>query len=104
MLGHAQPGHDDGQPPPRQRRDGHAVLHRAELRRRRQDPHVVQLVQQELLGLAADGVVGREQGEAVRELAEGLDWGALCFCQLFVVFHAISFPFPGLTLYRYVGR
>lgn len=66
MLGHPEARHDDGQPPPGERRDGDAILDRAELRGGRQDAHVVQLVQQELFGFPADGVVGREQAETVR--------------------------------------
>lgn len=73
-LRHTQPRHDDGEPPPRKGTDGRAVLHRRQLRRRRQDAHVVQLVQEEVLVLTPGGVVGRQEGEAMRELPDGLQY------------------------------
>lgn len=72
VLGHAEAGHDDGEAAAGEGGDGDAVLDGAELGGGRQDAHVVQLVQQQLFGLPAHGVVGREQGEAMGELAERL--------------------------------
>ena len=71
-LGHLEAGHDDGEAAAGEGGDGDAVLDGAELGGGRQDAHVVQLVQQQLFGLPAHGVVGREQGEAMGELAERL--------------------------------
>ena len=79
VLGHAEAGHDDGEAAAGERGHGDAVLDRAQLRRRRQHPHVVQLVQQQLLRLPPHRVVGRQQGQAVRELAEGLFGGLSAF-------------------------
>lgn len=69
-LGHAQSRHDNGQAPAGKGTDGRAVLDGRELRRRRKDAHVVQLVEQQLLVLAADGIVGWEERQAVGELAQ----------------------------------
>ena len=76
-LGHAQPRHDDGEPPPREGRHCGAVLDGRELRRAREDAHVVELLEEEGLVLASRGGLGWEEGEAVGELAEGLDQLAL---------------------------
>lgn len=75
VLRHAQPRHDDGQTPTRECADGQFVLDGAELGGRFEDAHVVEFVEQEFFVFAADGVLGRQEGEAVGELAEGLGRG-----------------------------
>lgn len=76
VLRHAQARHDDGQAAPRKRRHRHVVLDGRQLRCVAQHAHVVQLVEQQLFVFAPRRRVGRQEGQPVRQLAEGL-WRAL---------------------------
>lgn len=71
-LGHAQPRHNDGEAAAGKGGHGSAMLDGRKLRGRRNDAHIVELVEEELLVFAADGIIGGEEGQAVGELAEGL--------------------------------
>lgn len=70
-LTHPQPCHHNTQPPPRKPTDPNLPLHLAEPDPLTQDSHRVQLLQQQLLMLQANGVGGFEVGEGVRERLEG---------------------------------
>lgn len=72
-LGHAQPCHDDGQAAAGKGTDGDVVLDGGQLGGGGEDAHVVELVEEQLFVFAAGGVVGGEEGEAVGELADGLE-------------------------------
>jgi hypothetical protein len=75
VVRHAQPGHDDGQASARKGRDGDLVLDVAQLAATAaagaQDAQVEQLLQQQVLVLAAERIRGVEVREAVGELAHG---------------------------------
>jgi hypothetical protein len=75
MIGHAQSCHDDGQPSPRKGRDCDLVLDVAQLAAaaaaRAEHTQVEQLLQHQVLVLAAKGVGRIEAGQAVGELARG---------------------------------
>jgi hypothetical protein len=75
MVRHAQPRHDDRQTSPRKGRHGDLVLDIAQLASAAaagaQYAHVEQLLQHQVLVLAAEGVGRVEVGEPVGELAHG---------------------------------
>lgn len=68
-----QSRHDHGEAAARESRHGDAVLDGRELGGCRENSHVVQLVEQELLVLVPDWIVGGEGSQFVGELAEGLE-------------------------------
>lgn len=72
-LGHAQAGHDDGEAAAGKGADGDVVLDGGELGGRRENAHVVEFGEEEDFVFAAGGVFGGEEGEAVGELADGLE-------------------------------
>ena len=69
-LRHLRRAHHDGEPPPAERGDGELVLDVAELGGGVEDAEVVELGEELGFCACAEGVRGREEGEAVGEGAE----------------------------------
>jgi len=70
-LRHSQPRHNYRQAPTADCRNGDFILHVAHLRLLGEDPHGVQLLEEERLVALAERVGGGEEREAVRKVSNG---------------------------------
>lgn len=65
--------HDNGKTPSRKRADGDVVLDGRKLRGRRQNAHVVQFVEEQLLVLSAGRIFRGHETDSVCQLTDGLN-------------------------------